>query len=197
MQTYRKTIVELSGLKTFTLETERLILESFELKHIQGIHAITLEPEIQYYLPDWIATLELRKEWVEKYEIHENHRWISALPDIDALENDPLRMAIRLKETGAIIGWIVSGYKEELPKPNREIGYAISNAHTSKGYATEAAIALKDFIFNETYVKELVATAMVSNEGSNKVLQKVGYVFENIQEIDGKDYNCYRIKKDA
>lgn len=197
MQTYRKTIEAFSGLKRFSLETERLILESFEFKHMPGIHVLTLEPEIQYYLPDWIATLEMRKEWVEKYEIHENHRWISALPDIDALENDPLRMAIRLKETGAIIGWIVSGYKDELPKPNREIGYAISSSHTSKGYATEAAIALKDFIFNETNVTELVATAMVSNEGSNKVLQKVGYIFENIRVIDGHDYNCYRIKKDA
>lgn len=119
--------------------------ESFELKHMLGIHALTLEPEIQFYLSDWI----------------------------------------------------VSGYKEQLPKPNSEIGYAISNGFTGRGYATEAALALKNFIFEETETTELVATAMVSNISSNKVLKKMGYVFEKIQFIDGADYNCYRMKKDA
>lgn len=197
MKPYVKILSESSGLKTLTLETERLFLESFERKHMLGIHALTLEPEIQFYLSDWIATLDQRREWVEKYEVYENHRFICAIPNIDALECDPLRMAIRLKETGKVIGWIVSGYKEQLPKPNREIGYAISNGFTGRGYATEAALALKNFIFEETETTELVATAMVSNISSNKVLKKMGYVFEKIQFIDGADYNCYRMKKDA
>lgn len=194
MSIYKKQIHEVNGLKTLVIETERLLLESFEPKHLMGIHALTEQTEIQQYLSDWIATPEQRREWMEKYEVHENHRFICALPDIDSLENDPLRMAIRLKATDEIIGWIVSGYKVELPKPNREIGYAISNVHVNKGFATEASKALMDFIFKESTTKELVATAMHSNGSSNKVLTKIGYVFQGVQEIDGHLYNCYRVK---
>ena len=106
-------------------------------------------------------------EWVEKYEVFENHRFVEAIPDIDSLEEDPLRMAIVLKETNQVIGWIVSGYKEELAKPNREIGYAISNQMTGRDY----------------------------NDSSNAVIKKSGFVYENEQEIDGHNYYCYRLKK--
>ena len=92
-------------------------------------------------------------------------------------------------------GWIVSGYKEELPKPNREIGYAISNNMTGRGYATEAVDGLINFIFRNTTTPELVATARDYNLSSNAVIKKNGFIFEHEQEMDGHNYYCYRLKK--
>lgn len=190
-----KLISKETGLMILEIETDRLRLESFEKKHMEGIYQITTEAKVREFLPDWISTFEQRMEWLEKYEVFENHRFVEAIPDIDSLEEDPLRMAIVLKETNQVIGWIVSGYKEELAKPNREIGYAISNTMTGCGYATEAAVGLVDFIFQNTTTKELVATARDYNDSSNAVIKKSGFVYEKEQEIDGHNYFCYRLKK--
>lgn len=181
--------------KALKIETDRLRLECFEKEHMEEIYEITTEEEVREFLPDWNSTLAQRVKWLEKYELFENHRFVEAIPDIDSLEGDPLRMAIISKESDKVIGWIVSGYKDEMPKPNREIGYAISHSMTGQGYATEAARGLIDFIFQNTSTKEMVATARDYNKSSNAVIKKLGFLFEYEKEIDGHNYYCYRLKK--
>ena len=124
--------------RPFEIDCGELVLRAFQVEHVDGIYEMTLEPEIQEFLSDWVATKEQRHTWMLEYDIPENERFFEALPNISKMENDPLRLAIILKETDEFVGWIVSGPKDQLPPPNREIGYGISNKHTGKGYATKA-----------------------------------------------------------
>ncbi len=55
-----------------------------------------------------------------------------------------------------------------------EIGYHIKKEHQGKGYATEAAIACKDFIFEHTPFQRIYTYMKDTNVGSYKVAIKNG-----------------------
>ena len=68
------------------------------------IYALTLQPEITDFLPDWIATKEKRKEWLIKYELKENKEFLEAVPNIPNIKRHALRLGIILKNTNELIG---------------------------------------------------------------------------------------------
>ena len=177
---------------TIVIECDRIILRTYMMTDLDAIYGITLQPEIEKYLPDWIAPKEQREQWLMKYEIPENKAFIDSMPGIG---DNILRLSIRLKETDELIGWITSGIKDDVPAPNREIGYAISNKYTGNGYATEAVKGLIKFLFDKTDTTELVAVALLDNAPSNSVIRKSGFQYKKVIDIEGKDYYYYRLIK--
>lgn len=181
--------------KVFTIDSKDIVLREFLLEDLDEIYNITLQPEIGEFLPDWIATKEKRREWLIKYEIKENKEFLESVPNIPNISRHALRLGIILKETNELIGWITSGLKDELPPPNREIGYAISNDYTGRGYATQAAQGLIKYLFENTNTDVLNATALTYNTPSNKVIQKCGFRLMGTMKIEGKDFNYYKLNK--
>ena len=100
-----------------------------------------------------------------------------------------------MKETNELIGWINSGLKDELPPPNREIGYAVSREYTCKGYVTQAAQGLIKYLFENTNTEVLNATALTYNTPSNRVLQKCGFKLMGTMKIQEQDYYYYKLNK--
>ena len=82
-----------------------------------------------------------------------------------------------------------------MPTPNREIMFAISKDHRGKGYTTQAAQGLIKYLFKNTNVEVLNVIALLRNVPSNRVIQKCGFNFQNIIEVDNEKYNYYRLKK--
>ncbi|WP_243277914.1 GNAT family N-acetyltransferase [Clostridium yunnanense] len=181
--------------KVFTIDCKDVVLREFQMEDLDAIYNITLQPEIEEFLPDWIATKEQRREWLVKYEIKENKEFLDSVPNIANIRNRVLRLGVILKDTNELIGWITSGLKEELPPPNREIGYAISKDYTCKGYATQAAEGLIKYLFENTNTKVLNATALTYNKPSNKVIQKCGFRLMGTMNIEGKDFYYYKLNK--
>lgn len=165
------------------------------MEDLEDIYNITLQPEIAEFLPDWIATKETRREWLIKYEIKENREFLDSVPDISKVKGRAFRLGVILKKSNKLIGWINSGLKEELPPPNREIGYAISNEYTGKGYGTQAAQGLIKYLFENTNTEILNATALTYNLASNNVIRKCGFILIDKIEIEGKEYFYYRLSK--
>ncbi|MDQ6419331.1 GNAT family N-acetyltransferase [Paenibacillus sp. LHD-117] len=106
-----------------------------------------------------------------------------------------LRLGITSKATGEFIGWCCTGMKDELPYPNREIMFGISNKFTNRGYTTQAAQGLIHFLFENTCVKELLAVALIRNLPSNRVLQKCGFEFLETIEIENEKYHYYKLTR--
>jgi|GEM_PF-164052 len=186
-----------SNLKNiFTIECMDIVLREFQMEDLDAIYNITLQPEVKEFLPDWIATKEKRREWLTKYEIKENKEFLEAVPNIPSIKGHALRLGIILKETNELIGWITSGLKDELPPPNREIGYAISKDYTCKGYATQAVQGLTKYLFENTNTDVLNATALTYNIPSNRVIQKCGFRLMGTIEIDGQEFYYYKLNKD-
>jgi ribosomal-protein-alanine N-acetyltransferase len=109
---------------------------------------VTWPPHTSIEVTEYLISM-----WIEQYEKEER-----------------INFAVVLKETNELIGGIdVVGYLDKVPV----IGYAYSKKHWNKGYATEAAKALIDYLFSIGHLK-IYIDAMVDNIGSNKVIQKCG-----------------------
>ncbi len=65
-------------------------------------------------------------------------------------------------------------FNDPIPDGDIEIGYLLNKPAWGKGYASEAAGRLLQFAFEDTPLKEVVATLDDENNNSRNVLQKIG-----------------------
>jgi RimJ/RimL family protein N-acetyltransferase len=176
----------------FTIECKDVILREFGLEDLDELYALTLQNEITDILPDWKATKEQRREWLINMHIKGNKEFLKNIPSIG---EQWLTLGIILKETNEFIGWCCTGSCDELPKPDREIGYAISKYHRNKGYTTQAVKSLIEYLFENTNVEILNAIALTNNGPSNHVLRKCGYIYMDNIIIGDREFYHYRIGK--
>ena len=179
----------------FYIECEDILLREFLTTDLDKFHELTWQPEIYEYLPGWNVSKEQREDWFFNYEIPENKQFLNAVSNDEDIAELRLRLGIVLKDTNELIGWCCTGIKDELPSPNREIMYAVSKDHRGHGYTTQAAKGLVNFLFENTKVEVLNAIALISNVPSNRVIEKCGFNFESIIEIDSESYNFYKLDK--
>jgi RimJ/RimL family protein N-acetyltransferase len=64
------------------------------------------------------------------------------------------------------------------------MGYGVGRAHWGKGYATEAAAAVANWLFANTDIERLAATADTRNAGSWRVMEKLGMTREGVLRGD-------------
>ena len=107
--------------------------------------------------------------------------------------------AIRLKETGRLIGIILfSDEKEDAC----EIGYGIGSDHWGKGYATEAVRRFLEYLFREKGFRTVYASFFTGNDASRRVMEKCGMRFSHVSEKEltylgvPRDLTYYKITKD-
>lgn len=179
----------------FTIDCEDVILREFTVNDLDDFHSLTWQPEIYKYLPDWNVSKEQRKDWLVNYEIPENKQLLDAISQGFDIGDLRLRLGIILKETQEFIGWCCSGIKEELPPPNREIVYAISKDYRGKGYTTQATKGMINYLFENSNIEMLSSISLLDNISSNKVIEKSGFIFQNIIKIDDKEYIYYQLHK--
>jgi [ribosomal protein S5]-alanine N-acetyltransferase len=177
----------------FSIDCGEIILREFSIEDVDAIYEITSQPEVYEYLPDWKSTREQRLDWVTNYEIPSNKRFLSAVPNIEG--QNYLKLGIILKETGEFIGFCNTGIKEELLAPNREIAYGISKHYRNKGYTTIAVKGLINFLFEKTNVELLNTVVLTQNESSTRVIQKSGFKFVGVIEIENQKYYHYSLHR--
>ncbi|MEB9739221.1 GNAT family N-acetyltransferase [Bacillus cereus] len=181
--------------KLFKIDCGDIYLQEFTVKDAESIYKIANQPEIAKFLPDWKSTKEQRVDWIADYEIPANKAFLDAVKTTNNIDNHTLKLGIFKKATNELIGWCCTGMKEELPSPNREIMYAISNEYQNHGYATKATKGLIDYLFKETNLNVLNAIALINNVASNKVIEKCGFTYMSQQTIENQIYNHYILRK--
>lgn len=181
--------------KLFRIECEAVYLQEFSVADAECIYQISNQPKVADFLPDWKSSKEQRLNWVTNYEIPANQAFLEAAATASSIDGLFLKLGIFIKETDEFIGWCCTGIKDELPKPNREIMYAISSGHQRKGYATQAAKGLIDYLFSHTDTKTLNGVALTHNASSNEVLMKCGFNHQSGRVIDNERFNHYTLSK--
>ncbi|MEC3379586.1 GNAT family N-acetyltransferase [Bacillus cereus] len=181
--------------KLFKIDCGDIYLQEFTVKDAESIYKIANQPEIAKFLPDGKSTKEQRVDWIADYEIPANKAFLDAVKTTNNIDNHMLKLGIFKKATNELIGWCCTGMKEELPSPNREIMYAISNEYQNHGYATKATKGLIDYLFKETNLNVLNAIALINNVASNKVIEKCGFIYKSQQRIENQIYNHYILRK--
>lgn len=144
------------------LETERLILREYTPDDFDALYAV-------------VGDRETMKHFPKPYDERGTKYWISW--SLDHCEKHGFGFwAVILKETGELIGncgltmQMIDG--ESLP----EIGYHINKNHWRKGYAKEAASAVRDWAWANTDYPALYSYMTKDNEASVKTAAALGMV---------------------
>jgi RimJ/RimL family protein N-acetyltransferase len=104
--------------------------------------------------------------------------------------------AVVSKATGEIIGAVgvvpyldtfnrVAAFHRTPTAPaTAEVGlfWAIAPAHQARGFASEAARVLIDYLFNQEKLGRIIATTGYDNLSSQKVMQKLGMTVQQLEE---------------
>ena len=107
--------------------------------------------------------------------------------------------SIFLKETDTVIGQITCQPKDNEPENVRDVGWYIDPNYQRQGYATEAATAMLDFMFNEVEITDIKTSAVEINPGSWKIMEKLGFkhvgekkstFFKDNEILISKKYYC-------
>ena len=92
---------------------------------------------------------------------------------------------VLLKETNESIG--MCGLIKRDGLEDVDIGYALLPRFWSKGYAVEAAQATKMYAKDEVGLKRIVAIVDPANQGSIRVLEKIGLRYEKMVRLAADD----------
>ena len=166
------------------IETKRLILREMTDDDFDALYRILADSDIMQHYPYTFDEARVRN-WIvrnrERYRIFGFGLW-----------------AVCLTETGEMIGdcgltmQLIGGQI----KP--EIGYHIRADHQRKGYATEAAIAVRDWIFRNTPFNMVYSYMKHTNEPSARTAMAYGckQVDEFADEVNGRT-KVFAISREA
>lgn len=156
------------------LETERLQLRHFSPEDVQFILELLNEPSFIRNIGDrGVRTLE------------DARAYIRDVPVASYAKNGFGLYLVQLKETNEPIG--MCGLIKRPGLEDVDIGYAFLPRFWSKGYALEAARAVKTYAKDVVGLKRLVAITDPANEGSVRVLEKLGLRFEKLVRLSADD----------
>ena len=100
---------------------------------------------------------------------------------------------VELKESGAPAG--ICGLVKRDTLADVDIGFAFLPRYRSKGYALESALAVKAYALDVLGLKRLVAITNPDNEGSIRVLEKIGLKYERMFRLsdDAPEIRLYAL----
>lgn len=156
------------------LETERLFLRQFSAEDAEFILELVNEPSFIQNIGDrGVHTLD------------DARAYISNGPAASYAKNGFGLYLVALKETGESIG--MCGLIKRDALENVDIGYAFLPKFWGKGFAVEAARAVRDFAKDVIRLRRVVAITDPANEGSIRVLEKIGLRFERMVRLSADD----------
>ena len=147
---------------TGPIETERMVLRTFEEGDLHAVLAMQSSPEVARYLY-WGPRTET--------EAGEALRKKIAARAIHA-EGDALSLAGVLKTSGEIVADVVLWLASREHRLG-EIGFIVPPEHQGLGYATEATAPLLPIAFEELGLHRVVGRAEARNVGSGKAVIQI------------------------
>jgi len=152
------------------LETERLWLRRLEQDDVEHLVELDSDPQVMRFINGGRATTrcEIENEVLPAFLGHyERYAGLGF-------------WAVEEKSTGRFVGWFHLRPAESAPAGEAELGYRLLRSAWGKGYATEGSRALLDKAFAELGVDRVVASTMVVNVASRRVMEKAGLRFVKI-----------------
>lgn len=142
------------------LETERLRLRRMDLDDLDFMAAMLGDPEVTRYYP-------------KAYSREEARGWIQRA--LERYERDGhALMLVEEKATGDPVGQVGLIRQEVEGERLEEIGYMLHRPYWGRGYATEAARAVRDDAFSRLELGWVGSLIRPVNEPSARVAQRIG-----------------------
>ncbi len=154
--------------ETMLIETKNLIIRQYEMEDVAGILPVFTNP----------TTMEF---WPRPFTMQEVEDW-AKMSIRSYSENGYGRYVLLLKEENVIIG-DCGLIKATIAGENvHDLGYIIHFPYWRRGYATEAASAVKEYAFRELNLDALHANMPYNHIASRRVAEKLG--MQRIKEFD-------------
>ncbi len=175
---------------TKEIKTQRLLLRAIKPDDYNDMYNYVIKEEVAKYVL-WTPhksideTKALCEMWANEYKSGSRYNWAIVYKNIVIGSID----VVKIVGESAFLGW------------------QVDSTYWNKGIMTEAAQAVRDYLFNEIGIKEILASYITENIGSGRVMQKISMTpisLEKYQEtlgkdckaeIDGMPLSFYRLKK--
>jgi RimJ/RimL family protein N-acetyltransferase len=160
-----------------TVATGRLRLRAFQASDLDAYAAMRANPEVTRYLGTGrpstpIDVWRMMAAYLGQWALHGYGVW--ACEKIDG---------------GDFIGSV--GILHPLNWPEPHILYALDRPYWGQGFATEAARAARDWLFEQFPFPRAASFIRPENRASTRVVQKLGAVREGTYERDGVAYEWW------
>lgn len=160
------------------LETERLVLRRFTDDDIDNLVELDSDPDVMRFINGGRPTPrdEIENEFLPAflgyYERFAGYGFWAAVE----------------RSTGRFVGWFHFRPAEGAHRDEVELGYRLRRSAWGKGYATEGSRALIHKGFAELGVQRVVASTMVVNVASRRVMENAGLRFVRTFHQPWPDY---------
>lgn len=164
------------------IETERLILREMNEADYEALYAVLADSDIMQHYPYTFDEARVRnwiRKNIERYRIFGFGLW-----------------AVCRKDNGEMIGDCGLTMQNINGTIKPEIGYHIRKDMQRKGYAKEAAAAVKDWTFAHTPFCELYSYMKKSNIPSSATAQSIGMkLLEEYTDAENEQTLVYGLKR--
>jgi RimJ/RimL family protein N-acetyltransferase len=152
------------------ISTERLVLRLPRPEDAPGLLDAFADPEAMRYIGDGSTTDLAGSEaavarWLERWDA-----WGIGMFVLERNEDG------RVLGRAGFLRW--DPEKWEIDGPETEIGWGLAREHWGHGYATEAALGLRDWGSAERGLTRLISLIQPGNVPSVRVAEKIGETFE-------------------
>ncbi len=168
------------------LEAGRLQLWDKQASDLDFLASLSADPEVMRWIGDGATyprgEIEARLARVLEIEASPDHeRWNSF-------------KIVRRKEDGAPVGQAGILRCEIDGIPQVEIGWWLAPFAWSQGYATEAALALRDYAFAEVGLQQLAVVLHAANARSVAVATRIGAGAPRLAQYRDRLVTCYTVR---
>ena len=147
-----------------TLRTERLTLRLFTESDAEAVWAYASDPEVTRYM-----------DWPTHAALDDTHDYLRTV-EADWASGSYFAWAVVENDGQQLVG----GVGCEAIGSRVALGYVYARSAWGRGYATEAAQVLVDWLVSQDEIHRVWATCDVANAGSARVLEKLGMQHEGV-----------------
>jgi ribosomal-protein-alanine N-acetyltransferase len=163
------------------LETERLILDAWQVSDVRAFRPIATDTEVMRYITGGVPwTDDQIQTFVERQLKLYSERGLC-------------RWKLVSKATGEMMGFCGVGFWRDNPDP--EIGWWLARRYWGQGLATEAASAALRDAFERVRLDRIISIARPENIASLRVMDKLGLRRECDFEVEGLRLLRYAIDR--
>jgi [ribosomal protein S5]-alanine N-acetyltransferase len=163
------------------IATSRLKLRPVSMDDLDELHRLWTDPAVREFFWDGEVISRERaesavREGMGEFDRHGFGLWV-------------------VEEAERLIGFC--GLRPLDNAPGVEVLYGIAPSRWGEGFATEAALAMLLFGFEEAGLDRIIGVADRRNVASRRVLEKIGMTFDECVLNEGREEIRYSIEKGA
>lgn len=169
---------------TQELETTRLILRPMQAADFDSLLCIFTDPKVMAAFDSLPFDRQQMLQWLQRNLDHQAKYGYGLF-------------SVILRTNGLLIGDCGLEVMDVDGSQVIELGYDFRSDHWHQGYATEAAITVRDYAFQVLSLPQLISLIRIGNVASQRVAEKIGMARMSGFTRYGHQYWKYSLEREA